>query len=212
MRQGIGNTLEVEVLKHQLFDGVSHNEIADTVWDVLRGQVVENLTVKELKSIQKDFTYVQLISATCVAFGGSLKESNLLMKRYRQKTKTILLWRSVIEDELYPLTPGHLRCADSVWFVIENRPKNQAAVKVILKIRPPLGACGNQPVGIVSEMIIQSVVANSNQLADVINFRVEEKKKKKKMALHNFDQSVTTSEELYPLSFVEPATEPATEP
>lgn len=177
---GSSTGIEVELQQHHTFPDLPYKVLSDAYWRVFRGQSTPALPIKELEIINEDLIYVEALCDAVMKYGGSLKQSNLVMKRYREKNRDIIIWRGILQDDKNPLVDGSMRCADSGWFVIEdhsNRKTDQVEtdLKLVLRVRPPIPSSKkDEPVGVVIEAIVGTVLENSARIAGLIQKEVEE--------------------------------------
>lgn len=166
---GTGNELEIVILKQRTAKDVPYQALVEASWRVLRGRSSVPGMLKELQVINEDLVYVQVLGNEVVKFGGPKTQSNLVMKRYRERKRDVFVWRGILEDEKFPLIDDNMRCANTGWFVIENQT-TCLDVKVILRIRPPtVNSTRNQPPGIV----IESMVTSALQITDQFRLMIE---------------------------------------
>lgn len=172
-QSGLGTGLEIEVLRHYTCPEIPFQTLAETYWSVFGGQGAAELTRLQLiEKIDDNLMYVQLLEPNPVTIGGPMKQTNLVMKRYRERNRHVILWRGVLDDELYPLRAGYIRAADNGWFILEDRtpmgsdqPKND--VKFVVKIRPPVSTTDHLP-GVIIETMVGSFLQNAAAIRNVV--------------------------------------------
>lgn len=117
--------------------------------------------------------YVQCVEPNPVTIGGPMKQSNLVIKRYRERNRQVILWRGVLDDEIYPLGQGCIRAADNGWFILEDRTPRRSGelpqndVKFVVKIRPPVSAADQLP-GVVIETMVGSYLQNAAAIRHIV--------------------------------------------
>ena len=176
-QSGIGNGLEMEILRHRTIKDLPFNALVEAAWRIFKGRS-SSFGIKELETFGDDLVYVQALCSGVVKYGGAIKQSNLVMKRYRETTRDVFVWRGVFEDEKYPLLDDNMRCADTGWFVIENQTDGKeplADVKLILRVRPPIAdTTEHLPPGVVIESMVSSALKGAEHFRYIIEHEVKQ--------------------------------------
>lgn len=168
---GFGSGLEIELLRHYTCADIPFKALRDAYWRVFEGKTHVELTqIQVLEVIDDNLLYIQSFKPHPTA--GATKQSNMVFKRYRQKKRDIILWRCVVEDELYPLQEGNIRSTDNGWMILEDRTPLKGAPKVdvrfVVKIRPPMASTRQQSPGVVIETLVGSFMQNAAEIRHVV--------------------------------------------
>ncbi|OQS01883.1 hypothetical protein THRCLA_05675, partial [Thraustotheca clavata] len=97
-------------------------------------------------------------------------ESRLVSRRWIQDDRIVIVWRSIIQDHLYPHEPTHLIENAWGWAATYARSPNECYLSVYLNMTPPIFPCPLQqpPIGTLTEMLLKVTDKNRDQVGEII--------------------------------------------
>ncbi|EQC25961.1 hypothetical protein SDRG_16179 [Saprolegnia diclina VS20] len=89
-------------------------------------------------------------------------ESRSIVQRIQQAQRVVMLWRSILEDRLYPHAPNRLVANRMGWVVIHPRSQNECILQTVVVMSTPIASSLMvQPaVGTLTELVLHTSEAN----------------------------------------------------
>ncbi|KDO18858.1 hypothetical protein SPRG_21630 [Saprolegnia parasitica CBS 223.65] len=97
---------------------------------------------KILETIDANTVYVEYVPRNGVADASGVLCARYLYRRYYEDNRVVIVWKSILEDECYPLDESVMRVHQSGWMVIEGDVKNpsQSLYKLFVQRHSPTRA------------------------------------------------------------------------
>ncbi|KDO24896.1 hypothetical protein SPRG_09540 [Saprolegnia parasitica CBS 223.65] len=89
-------------------------------------------------------------------------ESRSIVQRIQQDQRVVMLWRSILEDRLYPHGPNRLIANRMGWVVVHPRSHNECVLQTVVVMSTPIASSLMvQPaVGTLTELVLHTSEAN----------------------------------------------------
>ncbi|KDO16177.1 hypothetical protein SPRG_18288 [Saprolegnia parasitica CBS 223.65] len=65
-------------------------------------------------------------------------ESRIACRRYDEATRVVIVWRSILDDALFPMPTHHLKGDECGWVVVQQTDANHARLLSYSTTKPPL--------------------------------------------------------------------------
>ncbi|EQC26355.1 hypothetical protein, variant [Saprolegnia diclina VS20] len=124
---------------------VPHHILAEAAWNVSLGKGITEKWCKNYKTLQvldANTVYVEYVPKHVLADVSGTVAARYLYRRYIEPSRVVIVWKSVLEDELLPLDENVMRVHQSGWMVIEADAKNptQSLYKLFIQRHSPTRA------------------------------------------------------------------------
>ncbi|KDO19968.1 hypothetical protein SPRG_13073 [Saprolegnia parasitica CBS 223.65] len=124
---------------------VPHHILAEAAWNVSLGKGITEKWCKNYKTLQvldANTVYVEYVPKHVLADVSGTVAARYLYRRYFEPSRVVIVWKSVLEDELLPLDENVMRVHQSGWMVIEADAKNptQSLYKLFIQRHSPTRA------------------------------------------------------------------------
>ncbi|OQR82628.1 hypothetical protein ACHHYP_15695 [Achlya hypogyna] len=134
----INGVLEVQVAVFILYP-VHYNLLAEASWQVLRGSVELETSSDAPASYrqlqQVDASTVYISSMRYHSQGGY--QGRLIVKRYIEETRQVIICRTIHEDDLHPLVEGCAIANEASWVTFDRDPTTgQARARYFQRMKP----------------------------------------------------------------------------
>ncbi|KDO24899.1 hypothetical protein SPRG_09543 [Saprolegnia parasitica CBS 223.65] len=136
--------LRLDILKCDSWP-VAFMQLAHIVWQLLVDRTDIDVTMSLQKTAVEIFSdkmvYAQYIgSCTPPAPYPRLPpvESRIACRRYDEATRVVIVWRSILDDALFPMPTHHLKGDECGWVVVQQTDANHARLLSYSTTKPPL--------------------------------------------------------------------------
>ncbi|EQC26354.1 hypothetical protein SDRG_15840 [Saprolegnia diclina VS20] len=124
---------------------VPYPVLAEAAWNVSLGREITEKwgdNYKILETIDANTVYVEYVPRNGVADASGVLCARYLYRRYYEDNRVVIVWKSILEDECYPLDESVMRVHQSGWMVIEGDVKNptQSLYKLFVQRHSPTRA------------------------------------------------------------------------
>ncbi|OQR90891.1 hypothetical protein THRCLA_09165 [Thraustotheca clavata] len=124
---------------------VPYNVLAEAAWNVSLGKGITEKWCKNYKTLEvldANTVYVENVPRHILADVSGVVSARFLYRRYFEKNRVVIVWKSILEDECLPLDENVMRVHQSGWMVIEGDPKNpsQSLYKLFIQRHSPTRA------------------------------------------------------------------------
>ncbi|OQR93887.1 hypothetical protein ACHHYP_02133 [Achlya hypogyna] len=127
----------------------------------------------EVETFHPDLIYSRLDSVLPVPSRPTL-ESRLVSRRWRHDDRIVIVWRSIVEDQLIPHAPGHLIENTWGWAVAYARSATECYFTVFLSMTAPLSPPSTESptleAGVLTELLLKITDDNRAQTESLSAF------------------------------------------
>ncbi|OQR89214.1 hypothetical protein ACHHYP_06416 [Achlya hypogyna] len=176
---GHGDGLVLDCIKCATYPAPS-SQIGNIVWALLNCRqsidVSKTLQKKAVEVFSDALVYTQFLGDYTLSPSsthGRLPtiESRIACRRYVDEDKVVIIWRSILDDALFPWPSHHLKGNECGWVVISNHGPSKARLVSYSNVTPPMmsSAANGSAIrpGMLTESIVQQV-EDCLQAVDVI--------------------------------------------
>ncbi|EQC25968.1 hypothetical protein SDRG_16186 [Saprolegnia diclina VS20] len=139
-------------------------DMEDTLWDHMRTGIHDTSSV--LETHHPNLVYLSELVTLPDPLMPKL-EARMALRRYIDpgSSSSLFVWRSIVEDELYPFNAAHLIANVKGWALVEATGENATFVQSCIRMHLPersLHCASIEPAnGTLTELLLQSIETNS---------------------------------------------------
>ncbi|OQR93965.1 hypothetical protein ACHHYP_02003 [Achlya hypogyna] len=136
---GVAPGIVIESFNRLAFNLVPFRMLGHAIWSFLNADHVNDVAGSDSfeKLATLDETMVYMKSRWQIS-AGHVAESRLVIKRFVEETREIVVWRNIIEDALLPLDPLAITFNGSGWAIVEQTNDGGSTLQFFTEISTPL--------------------------------------------------------------------------
>ncbi|EQC28169.1 hypothetical protein SDRG_13996 [Saprolegnia diclina VS20] len=138
--------------------------LSDILWDLMTNEVAPSCQL--LEEFHPQLRYLRYDMELHDSKLPTL-ESRLAHRRFNEPNRVVLLTRSIVDDGVFPHTPGHLIENRATWSVISYKGPNECYLAVYVNVALPIFPVdieAMQPAaGTLTELLLQLTASNSER-------------------------------------------------
>ncbi|KDO18248.1 hypothetical protein SPRG_16369 [Saprolegnia parasitica CBS 223.65] len=137
---GVRPGIVIESFNRLAFAHVPFRMLGHAIWSFLNADHVNDAangsdSFENLGSPEDNMVYMK---SRWQISPGTVAESRLVIKRFIEETREIVVWRNIIEDALLPFDPLAITFNGSGWAIVEQTADNGSTLQFFTEISTPL--------------------------------------------------------------------------